>query len=230
MALAIADLNTYSLDSAVNSHAVNLPPNIVAGDLLLMFFVINGGPTVTPASGWTELATSNNGDTFKIYARIADGSEGATATFTNTGNQRATAVTYRITGARTVSPPTSSEIAVSSAVQASTATPDPPSLTPSWGSAENLWIAVTFSTDGGFTFNSYPTDYTLGQQNVQTDGGSGNAVSVAARLLTATSEDPGTFGTTTSRNRTTHTVAVRPAVAAGSLAWNPNPMLPLLVR
>lgn len=213
MTVAIAATNTYSDNTgSVSSHPINLPASISAGQLLVVFAAFHGTPTVTDPAGWTVLVSKVNADTYRVYAKIASGSEGATVTVDLSGNARASAVSYRITGAQTVDPPTSSEISVSTAVDASTATPDPPNLTPSWGSAENLWVAVTFSSDGNFTFSSYPTNYTDGQQNVQTGGGTGNAVSVASRLLTATSEDPGTFTTVTSRSRSTYTLAVRPGV------------------
>lgn len=207
--LVIAATNTYSDNTALSSHPVNLPSGISSGNLLTMFCAFNGSPTVTDPSGWTSLVNKINTDTFRIYAKIATGSEGSTETVGLSSGNRASCVTYRITGNR--NGVTSSEISVSSAVDASTATPDPPSLTPSWGSAQNYWIAVTFASDGSFTFSSYPTSYTDGQQNVQTGSGTGNAVSIAARLLTASSEDPGTFTTVTSRTRSTYTLAVRPA-------------------
>lgn len=222
--LSIAATNTYSDNTgSVSSHPVNLPSGITAGDLLLLFVAINSNPTVTDPSTWTPLVSAVNSDTFRIYAKIASGSEGSTVTVGLNSNQRVAAVAYRITGAR--NGVTSSEIAVSSAVTGSSATPDPPSLTPSWGSAENLWIAVTFASDSSFTFSSYPTNYSLGQNNVQ-PGAAGNssAVSVAARLLTGTSEDPGVFTTVTARTRSTYTLAVRPA-AAGSSSGAGNMLL-----
>lgn len=214
MALAIAATNTYSKsDAGISSHPINLPAGIASGDLLLVFAVFNGGPTVTDPSGWSLLASNGaSGDAARIYAKIADGSEGATVTVTLSGNQRAHAASYRITGNR--NGVTSSEIAVSTAVDANTATPDPPSLTPSWGSDENLWIAVDLCASSAFTFSSYPTNYSLGQLNAQSgNNNNANAVSVAARLLTATSEDPGSFTTVTARDRSTYTLAVRPLPA-----------------
>lgn len=208
--LAIADTNTYSDNSgSVANHPVNLPSSIASGNLLLAFCAFNGAATVTDPSGWGVLISAVNSDTFRAYARIADGSEGSTVSVVLAGNARASCATYRITGNR--NGVTSSEIAVSSAVNAGTATPDPPSLSPSWGSDANLWIALTYASDGSFTFTSYPTDYTLGQLNVQTGTGTGNAVSIAGRLLTAASEDPGVFTTVTARTRSTYTLAVRPA-------------------
>lgn len=208
--VTIADTNTFADDTGTSaSYPVNLPPNIASGDLLLVFFARNANATITDPSGWAVLVSKLNGDTFRLYAKIADGSEGSTVTVGATNNGRVSAASYRITGAR--NGVTSSEIAVSSAVDGASATPDPPSLTPSWGSAENLWIAVTFAASSNFTFSSYPTNYTLGQINAQTgSNGNSNAVTLASRLLTATSEDPGVFTTVSSQTRSTYTLAIRP--------------------
>lgn len=211
--LVIAATNTYAQLTTTNSHPINLPTGITSGNLLLVFAVFNGSPTVTDPSGWTVLAGQaipTGGDILRIYAKIADGSEGATVTVTLSGNQRAHAASYRITGNRNGL--TSSEIAVSAPVDANTASPDPPNLTPSWGSAENLWIAADLCASSAFTFSSYPTNYGLGQLNVQSgNNNNANAVTLAARLLTATSEDPGVFTTVTARDRSVYTLAVRPA-------------------
>ncbi len=206
--LAIAATSTYSdATGSVTTHPVTLPTGITSGDLLLTFFAGNGSLSITGPSGWTQLLDKTNTDRYVIWGKIADGSEGSTANYSRASGLNAVAVSYRITGARNGL--TTSEIAISTAVDESSATPDPPSLTPSWGSSENLWIALTFSKDGGYTFSSYPTNYSLGQNNVQVSTSNGSGISVGARLFTATSEDPGVFTTVTARNRSTYTLAVR---------------------
>lgn len=208
-----ASASWNSANATTSSAAVTLPSGIAAGNLLLMFFIKNGTTDdITDPSGWTELAsaTPNSTDLAKIYAKIASGSEGATETVAITSAQRAAAITYRITGNR--NGVTSSEIAVSSVnIDGNTLSPNSPSLTPSWGSAENLWISVGFANDGAFTFGSYPTNYSLGQQLSQHGTASANAVVAAAYLLTASSEDPGAFTiSVSSRVWNTYTLAVRP--------------------
>lgn len=215
VSLSLAASNTYNSAAAtVTSAAVNLPSGIVSGNLLLMFFIKHGTTDdITDPSGWSEIASCkpNTSDLAKVYAKIATGSEGATETVAITTASRAAAITYRITGNR--NGVTSSEIAVSTVnVDGSTLSPNPPNLTPSWGSAENLWIALGFAQDGAFTFDSYPTNYSLGQQLAQHGGGTSNGVVAAARLLTASSEDPGAFTiSASSRVWNTYTLAVRPS-------------------
>lgn len=210
--LAIANTNTYSLNSASTSHDINLPSGISAGNLVLIFACKNNtAETISDPSGFTLLLDKDNNDNFLIWGKIATGSEGATVNTTLSSGQRMAAVSYLITGNRNGL--SSSEIAISSAVDASTATPDPPNHTPSWGSAENLWIALSFASDGGYTYtqgSGNPTNYTLGELNSTVSTGNGCGVLTASRLLTASSEDPGAFTTVTARNRSTYTLAIRP--------------------
>lgn len=207
-----ASWNSNNTSSA--SHSVTLPSGIQAGNLLLMFFIKNNSNTteLTTPSGWTELAscTPNDNDVGRIYGKIASGSEGSTQTVSTGSSRTAAAITYRITGNRNGL--SSSELAVSSAnIDGVTTTPNPPSLTPSWGAAENLWIAMSFAHDGAWTFVSYPTNYSLGQNISQHGGGSANGLVAAARLLNASSEDPGVFTVSgTARVWNSFTLAVRP--------------------
>lgn len=218
MALSIADTTTYSSnDVALSSHNLNLPPNISSGDLLLLFVMVHN-QTITDLSGWDVLhsAIGSGTDRSRIYAKEATGSEGSTVTLSLSGTSRASCNAYRITGWS--GDLTSSGIAISSLVAASTLTPNPPNLTPSWGSAENLWFAIDWYTDSNTTFTppgAYPTNYGLGQLFVKNGAGSsGQLLATAARLLTATSEDPGVFTHTgAAKDSDAQTIAIRPGAA-----------------
>lgn len=221
MALSIVSSSTYnSAGTALNTHSVPMPSSLAAGNLLLLFYTQHGTDGTTLPSGWTTLfsnTTSSPSDPHYILAKISGGTEGNQNFIIGGGKaQRATAVVYNISGNR--NGVTSSEIAVSSEVaETSILTPNPPSLTPSWGSAENLWIAVSFVNDGSFTFVSYPTNYTLGQNAQQNGSGTGNAILIAARLLTASSEDPGVFTISGStRNFGSLTIAVCPEASTSA--------------
>lgn len=61
---------------------LTLPSGVAAGDLLLIFFVINASVTLTTPSGWSLVASSSTTVRTAIYSRIADGSEGASVTVT----------------------------------------------------------------------------------------------------------------------------------------------------
>lgn len=111
----------------------------------------------------------------------------------------------------------SSGIAVSSVVSGSTLTPDPPSLTPSWGSNKNIWFAVDWYGDSNTTFggltSDYPANYTLNQLFEKNGGGStGMLLAIAARMLTAASDDPGVFTHTgAAKGCDAQTIAVKSA-------------------
>ena len=215
VALQIATTATWNTATAdTTTYNVTLPSGIQSGNLLLMFISVDSANDELTRTGWTTLANdgSANSERKYILARIADGTEGATASFTNATAQTASANTYRITGARNGL--TSSEIAVSAIVNqtSNVASADPPSLTPSWGSAENLWFAVAFINDSAIgSVTAYPTNYSLGQlSNINGSSASGQAVLTAARLLSASTEDPSAFTWTTGRRSSAYTVAVRP--------------------
>jgi len=100
--VAASALTQASADQT--SHLINLPSGITAGNLLLLWFTMDGavGNTVTTPSDWTLMASTNaatNADFGILYCRTADGSEGSTVTITSTGTaQSSSAVCLRITG------------------------------------------------------------------------------------------------------------------------------------
>jgi len=91
LGLSLVSSTSYSSnDTAVTSAVITLPSGIVAGNLLLIFFIkSNVTDDITPPSGWTELAvaTPNGSDLAKIYAKIATDAEGATQTISWTSSR-----------------------------------------------------------------------------------------------------------------------------------------------
>lgn len=194
---------------ARTSHVLTLPSGIVAGNLLIMVFCEEAvpDPAVTWPAGWTQISDSfTTTNKFQIRYRIADGSEGASITVTSPSWQSAY-VCYRITAWHGTTPPE-----VGTAVTNSSGTANPPSLTPSWGAADTLWIAaasVVGSGIGGFT--GYPASYGLSNLAVTSDN---VRIGVAGRQLNAASDDPGTF-TQGVITWWAQTVAVRPVAGGG---------------
>jgi hypothetical protein len=213
---AIGSSNNNGTPANTTAPSMNLPSGIVAGNLLLGIICGPVGSYTWPA-GWTEILDAS---ALSAAYRIADGSEGASITITNTNSAPHAMFCYRITGTDGSRAP-----AAAGGTAGSTATPDPPSLTPPWGSADNLWFAVVRRNSAAAP-TGFPTNYTLSQIN-QADGGSTLEGSVGVRQLTASSDDPGTFAFAASATSMTATIAVK---GASSLVFNPNPMLPFLVR
>jgi hypothetical protein len=98
-----------------SSHTVNLPSGITAGDLLLLWFTLDGssGVGVDTPSGWDlveDTIAQTNGDKGCLFSRTASGSEGATVVVTSTGTDQSSAcVSLRISGWQSVETENGSE-------------------------------------------------------------------------------------------------------------------------
>ncbi len=213
----IAATNNGNSGATSVTHVVNLPASIASGDLLLVFFsntqAANNAPSITtPASGWTPMFTANQGafENLTVWYRVADGSEGSSITVTiGNGNARSAAwVCYRITG-YTGTP----ENGTASA--AATSSPDPPSVSPSWGSDDNLFIAC-YGWRGNVAHSSYPTNYSLSQLTDRWVNSSGCGIAVAGRNVTASSGDPGAAGIAATTNTVANTIVVRGVTGGGT--------------
>lgn len=211
---------TYSDNSGtVSNHPVTLPAGMTVGNKLFILFIANGSPTVTDPSGYTPLgsnATPATYDSVRLYGRDIDGSEGSTVSINLSANQRASAISWEASGGRAGF--TSSEVAVSAFSElGNVRTPNPPSLSPVPGADDYLWVAMCTRADSNATFTSYPTNYSLGQQNVITgSAGNANALAVAMRQLNASSEDPDVFTWSTAKFSVGITIAIRPAAAVAT--------------
>jgi hypothetical protein len=210
---AVQDTNTSVETIDVTSHTVNLPPNISAGDLLIVFFSCDGIETVTwpTADGWASIFHQTNANTLDIGYKIADGTEGATITVDTGSSEQSAHISYRITGHDYAQAPE-----VSTGATGNSTSPNPDSLTPTGGAKDYLWIAVEGNDDGQSAASAYPSNYTNGQTN--NSGASGGAnVAVARRELNASSEDPGAF-TTPLEKWVACSVAVHPRSAATAVS------------
>lgn len=96
----VAASATTAFSADQTSHVVNLPAGITAGDLLLLWFSRdNTTGAVTAPSGWTvEQGPLSQSDQSYLFSKIADGSEGATATVLTGNSESSTAVAVRISG------------------------------------------------------------------------------------------------------------------------------------
>jgi hypothetical protein len=74
------------------------------------------------------------------------------------------------------------------------AQPNPPSLAPSWGSSDCIWLACAAWSVNATVVNTYPASYANGLEAAPSSGLSHQAS--ARRSLAAASEDPGAFALT----------------------------------
>ena len=116
---------------------VSLPTGIQSGNILILVVSVNGTNIGTHPSEFTQLGSDLQ--TFPatyVYWKAATGSEGSTVSVTS-GNSKWASVCWRITGGDTGITPSISNVNFDA-----TGVADPPSLSPSGGSKEYLWVYV----------------------------------------------------------------------------------------
>lgn len=186
------------------AHTVSLPINIASGDLLIVAFSVDQIPTVTWPTGWTELFAQSNSNQvrFEVRYRVADGTEGASISLTTSTSEKSSHQSWRITGYQGAPEAGTVVTGVDNA-------PDPPSLSPSWGVADTLWIALE-GNDGSILATGFPSTYPDNQRTDES-GANGTGIASATRNFNAASDDPGTFTLEASEQWVANTIAVRPA-------------------
>ena len=201
---------TTRYNSNTTTHSVALPSGVSEGDVLLIFTRAgsNNPTSFTPPSGWDEIAERTDNGSSAVFARTADGLEGASVDIVFSSGRRGSHVAVRVSGGSG---------AVAAAVAASNVN-DPPELTHGWG-AENVLVfaCVTQSQVDDDDIVGAPSGYS-GFTRVRTvDFASTSALhcstNVAHRAALAASENPGPFqvGEADINNPHSYTVAVRPA-------------------
>jgi len=193
--------NITSTSNNATSRTINLPTGIVAGDLLMVFAMGATTGANLVMSGWSTLynTTFQSDGTSAVFYKTAVGSDTSTMT---SANVKVCATAYRISG-WTGTPE------AASAAHGNSNSPDPDSLTPSWGKTNTLWIAAAHQSMNSGTVSSYPSSYTGGVNGVASDA-SGGTMGSAHRQLRAVSENPGAFTMSGSNNWAARTVAIRP--------------------
>lgn len=195
-----------------NTQAVNhvfTYPETEADDLLLSMFVAsNNGGTLTTPGGWTRADAGTGHTTFLpgVFWLECDGTESGTGNLvTSSGtNSQGQFHIWKIPAAVreigqdpefTIVGPTGS------------GTPDPGSLTPSWGSAATFWF-VMLCRDAADAITSLGGNY---DTRFVVDLGAGTALASAWRVNEASSEDPPSSSVaTTDEEFLAVTVGVRP--------------------
>ena len=185
---------------------INLPA-APAGSLVLLFLCGHDTTAWTFPAGWTVLASnviatpglSNNYTAGALLARIMDGTEPATIT---------------VTGVNTVAPNVEAFTIEAGTFNGlpevvSIGNLNPPSLTPSWGEDETLWVASLYGRINSITD---PIGY---GNRVASASGSDSAITVLRRERRVTTEDPGAFTQAAGDHRVVYTVAIRPANGSG---------------
>jgi hypothetical protein len=190
-----------------STHPITMPSGIVAGELLIIVFSVDGNPTCTADGGFTKLGQTSYSTTVTgaIFYKIAVG--GDTCTVNTSTSQQSSHVVLRISGADTPTGTSSNSDGSNS---------NPPSHT-ALTLKDHLWLA-TRSGDGTVVATAAPTNYDNLQS--QAGGSSGAGTNTAERLLYAASEDPGTF-TSGSEQWVCYTIAI-PSISYVQVSDSPS--------
>jgi hypothetical protein len=213
------DTTPTALSTQQATQPVNHPATVNAGELLVA--VVTGFTTSSaPAfpGDWTVLEgpTGATAQSMTVAVKIGAGTEGGTTfnvAMSGAGGRRGSANVVRVSGwFGTIS----GGVEEGGTAIGNSAAPDATEMTPSWGSAETLWIWYAGASDDDATVDGAPTGYI---NLVSTNTGSGaNASTVtgtATKTATAASDDPGAGSLTASQRWMTGVIAIRPAAAGG---------------
>jgi hypothetical protein len=219
MALAVVSETSSAQGSDVNTHTASLPGTLGSGNLLILAVVIDGASgTITPPTGWSDLITgfTNNAGGNNVHGavwyKVSEGNEGSTVTFDTLNAQRSVHKSWQISGHDSGQAPQGTGVGDAGTASNSA---DPPSVTPTGGAKDYLWLAVGGKDRGGSTFTGFPANYTnTGEVNQSATDTGGVCIAWGRRALNASSEDPAAFTfPSTVRNTVAMTIAVHPAAA-----------------
>jgi len=207
--------NTSDEDTYTSSHTIDLPSGVESGDLLIIVF--SGYGTLAlhtvawPPAGWTSLADKggNSNHHLGIAYKVATGGEGSNVTVTTSNNAFSAHNSFRISGYEGVP-----EISCDPATTGS-ANPNPPSLTPSWGYKNTLWIAGFGAEDHNLrTLDADPANYS--NELFIVGGNAGDSryayAGTVRREYYAATENPGAFTMSGTVDWYGFTVAVQGAI------------------
>jgi hypothetical protein len=196
------------ITTATNSSSINvaMPLRLKAG-MLLMASVASGETVdISTPSGWTKLSSGASRNA--VFIKKANGDEeGTTVNFSvSSGTPDFTASAIAITNWTG----DLADVEIASASSGGSTTPNPPSLTPSWGATPTLWL-WSFGTDS----NSASTLTAIAGwsywQYTLTGGTTSDQVIAAAGLRwdSVASTDPASSTLDASEDWVAHTIAVK---------------------
>ena len=194
-------------DTGDNTYEVTMPASIVAGNKLFGLVICIGDETqqINTPAGYTVVFTSTSGEqVIKGIMKVADGLEGATQTITIVNNGRFVARFWQLNDAKD---PAVALPDYDVSFQSSTDTPDPASVTPVAGLGDYLTIAAVSFYASGPDVSSFPANY-INTVFIETSNiGNDLRLACADRAQTGiTSEDPGPFPMSNSRNCVVYTI------------------------
>lgn len=222
MAASVAQSTTSQQTTSQTGQVVSLPGSMTSGNTAIIGLCYPNAGTLNPlATGWTRIVNANRsvGPAIAAFWREVDGTEGSTITVTLSSADVSAHAAIEISGAED---PDTSPPEVGTAAQGNSSTPNPPSVTPSGGQADYLWVPIVGVFGTGSGISAGPSGYS----NLLTSGQGTTwpytTFAMDWRGNDAASEDPGTFTADSSRDWVTNTIAVYPASAAAAQGVGAN--------
>ena len=227
----VAGVTEGGLTAIGTSVAVTLPGSGSASDLYLII-ADKGSTSATwnALTDWTESLDEALANGLVIVRYTGTGVP-SNPTFTQSASTRTVWIAYRITGA---DKPTAPQIGTTGT--GTSATPDPPSVTPTGGlSKDYLFIAFAGmageEADDDTWGNTPPTNYTPSPPRQKTGGTTGTNIgglilSAERALTTGAAENPGTFGVDVSAAWRSQTIIIHPGNTAGGVLFTVAPSFP----
>lgn len=206
---------TSSTNTAGTDHVVTLPSGINSGDLIIICMSIGStAATLNSHADYTEILDENNAVGLKVLYRWAAGGE-TNPTLVSSASTRDATCTFRISGAEN---PATQLPEIGTTATGSSTTPDPPTVTPTGGAKDYLFITFCGSAgeqaDDGTYCTAFPTNYNSNQLE-KTCGVAGTnlggMIAAATRTANTSSENPGTFTVSENNSWRAQTIAIHPA-------------------
>lgn len=192
------------------THDITLPGNRSPGDHVLIHWGLDGsGGTITGPAGWaTVLAYDlNENQKWYLWLRELDGTELGTVQALSAKASNSAAQAFLIRGARSGTTEGTTWDLERTTSGYGTAT-DPPAVTASWGSGDQLYLALLWAAPHYPTVQTWPTGYS---DRLET----GRRIIVASASLreTSTSDDPSGFVVSASAVIRSGTIVFREAAS-----------------
>ena len=209
---AVAAGNTSTVTVAATSHGVAMPATVNAGELLLIKISTGGEPVITMPAGWQNAYTPVvfTAVSLACFKKIADGTEGGTTVnFTTDILVKSSHISCAINAWVG----DLAGVVAGTAVTANSDRPNPPEVTSTWGSADNLFL-TQMSIQRTAALTGYPTLYTDNQTEVSTGtGGQDSLVAMSTRNLAANTDNPSSYAVAVARRNIAQTIVIAPVGA-----------------
>jgi len=173
MAFPAVESVTYTLSELSDNIDINFPASVSSGDLILLFInTVQVNEETADPLGFTKLLEDLDGTSgaLWVYYKTAIGNEGGTTVNFSYGGvvDVCNAVLYHIASWNSVE--------IGSLSNTSGITPAPfMSLTPSWGSDDNLWVAFCGITDDAGIVSDFVEFATNGRNDGDNNGNNRSA-------------------------------------------------------